>query len=48
MLGQPNHSHRSHDPGSRSRDGSMTSYLIGAVLAGAVLFGAYLLLRAML
>ena len=45
MLGQPNHSHRKHDPAARSREGSLTSYVVGALVAGAVLLGVYLLLR---
>lgn len=45
MLGQPNHAHRKHDPAARSREGSIASYFVGALIAGAVLFGVYLLLR---
>ena len=48
MLGQPNHAHRKHDPSARSRDGSLIAYTAGALVAGAVLFGVYLLLRAYL
>ena len=48
MFGQPNHAHRKHDPSARSRDGSLGSYVLGALLAGVVLFGGYLLLRAYL
>lgn len=45
VLGQPNHAHRKHDPAARSREGSLISYVVGALVAGAVLFGVYLLLR---
>ncbi|HVR33208.1 MAG TPA: hypothetical protein VMS74_10940 [Acidimicrobiia bacterium] len=45
MLGQPNHAHRKHDPAARSREGSLTTYVVGALMAGTVLFGLYLLLR---
>ena len=48
MLGQPNHSHRKHDPSSRSREGSLASYVVGALVAGALVLGVYLLLRSLL
>ncbi len=46
MFGpQPNYSLRKHEPAARSREGSFGSYVLGLFLAGAVLFGIYLLLR---
>lgn len=48
VFHQPNHAHRNYDPEARSREGSLLSYALGMVVAGGLVLGVYLLLRALL